>query len=61
MSEARTAFDPKNHDFANPDPWLALALDQSTFFDQSAKEALLRNNGTWSRVCCCRLSAHWQG
>lgn len=44
-----SSFDPKSHDFANPDPWLALALDQSTFFDQSAKDALLRNNGTWSR------------
>jgi hypothetical protein len=42
-------FDPKSHDLENPDPWLALALDQSTFFDQSAKEALLRNNGTRSR------------
>jgi len=42
-------FDPKSHDLENPDPWLALALDQSTFFDQSAKEALLRNNDTRSR------------
>ncbi|MCB1563849.1 MAG: hypothetical protein KDJ75_09770 [Alphaproteobacteria bacterium] len=42
-------FDPATHDIKNPDPWLALALDQSTFFDQSAKDALLRNNGTWSR------------
>ncbi len=37
------------HDPLNPDPWLALALDKSTFFEQSAKDALLRNNGTWSR------------
>jgi hypothetical protein len=37
------------HDPNNPDPWLALGLDQSTFFDQPAKEALLRNNDTWSR------------
>lgn len=43
-------FDYKNHDLTNPDPWLALALDQSTFFDQPAKEALLRNNATWSRT-----------
>ncbi len=42
-------FDAKAHDLNNPDPWLALALDQSTFFEQPAKEALLRNNGTWSR------------
>lgn len=47
MSEA--AFDPKNHDLDNPDPWLALSLDQSTFLDQNAKEALLRNNANWSR------------
>lgn len=44
-----TSFDPKNHNIENPNPWLALALDQSTFFEQSAKEALLKNNGTWSR------------
>jgi hypothetical protein len=44
------SFDAKLHDLNNPDPWLALALDQSTFFDQPAKEALLRNNGTRSRT-----------
>lgn len=44
-----TTFDVKSHDIENPDPWLALALDQSTFLDQSAKEALLRNNASWSR------------
>jgi len=44
-----TTFDPAQYNPENPDPWLALALDQSTFFDQSAKEALLRNNATWSR------------
>ncbi|HEY8190696.1 MAG TPA: hypothetical protein VIF12_08415, partial [Micavibrio sp.] len=42
-------FDPATHDPANPDPWLALALDQSTFFAQSAKEALLENNNSRSR------------
>ena len=42
-------FDPERHDPTNPDPWLALALDSSTFFDRNAKEALLRNNHTWSR------------
>lgn len=42
-------FDFSNHDPKNPDPWLALALDQSTFFDQAAKEALLRNNDIRSR------------
>jgi hypothetical protein len=43
------SFDPARHDAQNPDPWMALALDQSTFFDQAAKEALLRNNDSWSR------------
>ncbi len=37
------------HDWTNPDPWLALAVDESTFFDQSAKDALIRNNRSWSR------------
>ncbi len=43
------AFDIKTHDFTNPNPWLALSLDRSTFFSQKPKEALLRNNATWSR------------
>ncbi|MBP7722464.1 MAG: hypothetical protein KA155_07995 [Alphaproteobacteria bacterium] len=43
------SFDLATHDLNNPDPWLALALDQSTFFDQSAKEALLTNNNSRSR------------
>lgn len=43
------SFDSARHDATNPNPWMALALDQSTFFDQAAKEALLRNNDTWSR------------
>lgn len=47
MSES--AFDFKNYDKTNPDPWLALALDQSTFVEQSAKEALLINNASYSR------------
>lgn len=46
---SKISFDSKDHDVANPDPWLALALDQSTFLDQAAKEALLRNNAGWSR------------
>ena len=41
---------PITHDRKNPDPWLALDLDTSTFFDQHAKEALLRNNRSWSRT-----------
>src|SRR5882672_2715284 len=39
----------ENHDFNDPDPWIALGLDRSTFFDACAKEALLRGNGTKSR------------
>ncbi len=42
-------YDVKNHDFENPDPWTALALDDSTFIRQNVKEALLRNNASKSR------------
>jgi len=42
-------YDLAKHDFSNPDPWVALDLDQSTFFDSSAKAALLRNNASRSR------------
>ncbi len=44
-----TAYDLSKHDYSNPDPWTALSLDHSTFFDRDAKEALMRNNRTWSR------------
>lgn len=44
MSMPRPYYDP-----ANPDPWYALSLDESTFFATGAKEALLRNNDTRSR------------
>ena len=44
MAATTTIYDRKN-----PDPWLALDLDTSTFFDQNAKEALLKNNRSWSR------------
>lgn len=37
------------HDFNNPDPWVALSLDRSTFIEQHAKDALLRNNASASR------------
>lgn len=47
MSE--TPFDINKHDKGNPNPWLALALDQSTFINQAAKEALLINNASFSR------------
>ncbi len=39
----------ENHNFDDPDPWVALGLDRSTFFDARAKEALLRGNGSRSR------------
>jgi len=37
-------YDPKD-----PDPWLALALDQSLPMDIEAKAALLRGDASWSR------------
>ncbi len=43
------SYDLTRHDFTNPDPWTALSLDHSTLFDPVAKEALMRNNRTWSR------------
>jgi hypothetical protein len=42
-------YDLDKHNFDDPDPWIALALDRSTFFDPAAKEALMRNNATKSR------------
>ena len=42
-------YDLAQHDFTNPDPWVALALDNSTFFDKEAKAALMRNNASRSR------------
>ncbi|MBL8542668.1 MAG: hypothetical protein JNJ63_02575 [Hyphomonadaceae bacterium] len=38
------AYDPKD-----PNPWLALQLDQSLPIDESAKGALLRGAASWSR------------
>ena len=44
-AELRAAhYDPKD-----PDPWLALALDQSLPMDPEAKAALLRGDASWSR------------
>ena len=42
-------YDLTQHDFTNPDPWVALALDNSTYFDADAKAALMRNNASRSR------------
>jgi hypothetical protein len=43
------SYDLTKHDFSDPDPWVALDLDQSTFFDPKAKSALMRNNASRSR------------
>ena len=42
------SFDQK-HDPLNPDPWLALLLDRSTFIDENVKAALMRNNASRAR------------
>ncbi len=42
-------FDPDAHDPKDPDPWLALYLDDSLPFDRRAKEALLRGNDSPTR------------
>lgn len=42
------AFQPR-HDMRDPDPWQALLLDNSSFIDEKAKAALMRNNGTPAR------------
>jgi hypothetical protein len=38
-----------DYDPRDPDPWLALALDQSLPIQAAAKEAMLRGNRSWSR------------
>ena len=43
-------FDPATFDPRNPDPWLALSLDQSLPIADEAKAALLRGNASWSRT-----------
>ncbi|MBY0565063.1 MAG: hypothetical protein K2P58_12855 [Hyphomonadaceae bacterium] len=44
-----TSLDPARYDPKDPDPWLALALDQSLPIDPEAKAALLRGSASWSR------------
>jgi hypothetical protein len=44
-----TTLDPAHYDPKDPDPWLALALDQSLPIDPDAKAALLRGAASWSR------------
>jgi hypothetical protein len=46
---APDAFDPARFDPRDPDPWLALYLDQSMPIDDGAKRALLLGNGSVSR------------
>lgn len=43
------AYDLTKHDFADPDPWVALDLDRSTYFYPPAKAALLRGHASRSR------------
>lgn len=40
---------PANYDPRNPDPWLALELDQSLPIMPAAKAALIKGNRSWSR------------
>lgn len=42
-------FDVTTHDPRDPDPWLALYLDQSLPIADEAKAALARGNRSWSR------------
>lgn len=42
-------FDADRFDPRDPDPWLALALDQSIPIDDGAKRALLMGSRSWSR------------
>lgn len=44
-----TDYDLDKHNFSDPDPWVALTLDRSTYFYPPAKAALLRGNATKSR------------
>lgn len=49
MKPADIDFDPASFDPKDPDPWLALYLDQSLPIAAEAKTALLRGNRSWSR------------
>jgi hypothetical protein len=49
MTDARAKYDARDLDLKDPNPWLALYLDDSLPIDQGAKEALLRGNETLSR------------
>jgi len=47
--KARDPFDPALYDPRDPDPWLALYLDQSLPIDPEAKRCLLMGARSWSR------------
>ena len=49
MTTGVNVFDPGRFDPKDPDPWLALYLDQSLPIDEAAKEALLIGNRSISR------------
>jgi hypothetical protein len=49
MTATANAFDPGRFDPKDPDPWLALYLDQSLPIDEGAKQALLIGNRSISR------------
>jgi hypothetical protein len=42
-------FESMTHDPRDPNPWLALYLDQSTPIDEKVKRAWLRESSSWSR------------
>lgn len=45
----RRRFETETYDPRDPDPWLALYLDQSLPIDAEAKQALLEGAASWSR------------
>jgi hypothetical protein len=49
VSASVDQFDPRRFDPKDPDPWLALYLDQSMPIDEAAKQALLIGNRSISR------------
>lgn len=49
LIDLRTFFENKKHDPANPDPWLALYLDQSLPIPDKVKAAFLRGQGSRTR------------
>lgn len=56
---AADPFDPASFDPADPDPWLALYLDQSLPIDEGAKLALLAGNRSFSRAWLFPILRPW--